>query len=58
MERTIFEKSEKNEKFSAGPTLLRPGPILFMQVVTEENVVAKSALLSEMSSNDARKNPR
>ncbi len=41
-DRTHFEKSEKNEKFSMGPTLFIPGPILLKHAVTEVNVVAKS----------------
>ena len=46
-ESTYLEKSEKNAKFSIGPAFESPGPILFIQVATAENVVAKSALFSE-----------
>lgn len=51
-DKMIFEKSEKNAKFSIGPTLLIPGPMLLKQAVTEVNVVAKSLLSKETSSTE------
>ena len=58
MLRTILDRFEKNEKFSVGPTLSNPGPILFIQVVTAVNDVEKSTLFKDINSNDTKKNPR
>lgn len=55
---TYLERSENPEKLHDGPTLLKPGPILLMQVTTDENVVVKSKLLSDIKSNDPTINPR
>lgn len=54
----ILEKSENLAKLSIGPILLIPGPILFMHVVTDENVVAKSKLFTDTSSSDIINKPR
>lgn len=56
--RTILDRFEKNEKFSVGPTFSKPGPILFIQVVTAVNDVEKSTLFKDINSNDTKKNPR
>ena len=39
---TSLEKPEKKAKFSAGPTMAKPGPTLLMQVTTEVTLVIKS----------------
>ena len=44
IEKVIFERFENSEKFMVGPTLLRPGPILFIVVATAVKLVAKSKL--------------
>lgn len=44
---TNFDSTEKEEKFSTGPTPAIPGPVLFSVVKTELNVVAKSKLFND-----------
>lgn len=58
MQRTIFDRFEKNEKFSVGPILSKPGPILLIQVVTAVNEVEKSILFRDINSSDTKKSPR
>ena len=53
-ERINFEKSEKIEKFNAGPIRLYPGPIFPTQVITEEMVVIKSKPFSEIRIDPAK----
>ena len=53
--KTILERSLNDEKFPTGPTILNPGPTLFKQVTTEDNVDAKSILSSATIKNDPNK---
>ena len=53
--KTILERSLNDEKFPTGPTILNPGPTLFKQVTTEDNVDAKSKLSSATIKNDPNK---
>ena len=39
---TTFDKSENAEKFPAGPTIPRPGPILLSVAATDVKLVVKS----------------
>ena len=48
-----LERFESSEKLQVGPTLIRPGPILLKQVVTEVNDEVKSILFSEMIRSEA-----
>ena len=45
-ESTIFERYEKFEKFSAGPTPANPGPTLLIVVTAAVIVVSKPKLSS------------
>lgn len=49
---TSFENQEKSAKFSTGPTMANPGPVLLIVVSTPVNVVSKLKLSKETSSTD------
>ena len=49
-EQTSLEKSENAEKFCVGPTTLKPGPTLPIQVAAAEKQLIKSKLSRESSS--------
>ena len=49
IENTILDSTEKDWKFSTGPTLEIPGPTLLSMVSTPDTVVAKSKLSSATS---------
>ena len=55
---TIFEKSEKNQKFCVGPTALRPGPILLIVVSVAVKLVVESYPLKERRNTDTAKSDR
>lgn len=42
--RTYFEKLEKTEKFCVGPTISKPGPMLFSVAATAVKLVVKLKL--------------
>ena len=48
--RMILEKSEKIEKFAAGPIMPNPGPTFPRHVSTDESVVTRSKPLMDIRS--------
>ena len=53
--KTNFVKSVKNPKFSIGPTIERPGPILLIVATTEVKQVVVSCPSRETSKTEAAK---